>query len=259
MRSGKEAYGLLLLCLCGTLWLCSCGNSEPKRVLTIAGASNMQFALEEISEAFEGQTGIPCRVVTGSSGKLTAQISEGAPYDILVSADVKYPDKLYKEGVTLGPPRVYAFGKLVLWTTLEDIEPDLSVLSRDEIRYIAVANPKTAPYGQAALEVLQYNKLDSVLQEKLVFGESIGQVNQFIRSGSAEIGFTAMSVVSASQFESTGRWAALDSLQYKPIEQGVVVIRRKEGQGENALLFQDFLFSDSARAILRKYGYTIHE
>ena len=259
MQTGKEVYGLLVLCLYCTLWLCSCGNADTKPVLTIAGASNMQFALEEISEAFEAETGIPCRMVTGSSGKLTAQISEGAPYDILVSADVKYPDKLYTEGLTLGPPRVYAFGKLVLWTALEGIDPDLSVLSRDEIRYIAVANAKTAPYGQAALEVLQYNNLDSALQEKLVFGESIGQVNQFIRSGSAEIGFTAMSVVSASQFEKIGRWAALDSLQYKPIEQGVVVIRQKEGKGENALLFQDFLFSDSARAILRKYGYTTNE
>ena len=142
---------------------------------------------------------------------------------------------------------------------MEGIDPDLSVLSRDEIRYIAVANPKTAPYGQAALEVLQYNNLDSALREKLVFGESIGQVNQFIRSGSAEIGFTAMSVVSASQFESIGRWAVLDSLQYKPIEQGVVVIRQKDRKGENALLFEDFLFSDSARAILRKYGYTTNE
>lgn len=259
MRSGKEVYGLLVLCLYCTLWLYACGNPDTERVLTIAGASNMQFALEEITDAFKAQTGIPCRVVSASSGKLTAQISEGAPYDILVSADVKYPDKLYTEGFTLGPPRVYAFGKLVLWTALEDIDPDLSVLSRDEIRYIAIANPKTAPYGQAALEVLQYNNLDSALQEKLVFGESIGQVNQFIRSGSAEIGFTAMSVVSASQFESIGRWAVLDSLQYKPIEQGVVVIRQQDRKGENALLFEDFLFSGAARAILRKYGYTTNE
>jgi molybdate transport system substrate-binding protein len=132
-------------------------------------------------------------------------------------------------------------------------------LSRDEIRYIAIANPKTAPYGRAALEVLQHNNLDSLLQEKLVFGESIGQVNQFIRSGSAEIGFTAMSVVSAPQFENMGRWAALDSVQYTPIEQGVVVIRQKDSEGDNALLFRDFLFSATARGILKKYGYTTNE
>ncbi len=259
MRSVKEVLSLGVLYLGCALWLSSCGKADTDRILTIAGAANMQFALEEISEAFTAQTGIPSRMVTGSSGKLTAQITEGAPYDILISADVKYPDKLYREGYTLGPPRVYAFGKLVLWTTGEGVDPVLSALSRDEIRYIAIANPKTAPYGRAALEVLQHNNLDSLLQEKLVFGESIGQVNQFIRSGSAEIGFTAMSVVSAPQFENMGRWAALDSVQYTPIEQGVVVIRQKDSEGDNALLFRDFLFSATARGILKKYGYTTNE
>ena len=259
MRTVQEVLSFRVLCLYCVLWLSSCGNADSDRILTIAGASNMQFALEEILVAFTAQTGVPCRMVTGSSGKLTAQITEGAPYEILISADVKYPDKLFREGLTLGPPRVYAYGKLVLWTTLEGIDPDLKALSRDEIRYIAIANPKTAPYGLAALEVLQNNNLDSALGEKLVFGESIGQVNQFIRSGSAEIGFTAMSVVSASQFENIGSWAALDSMQYSPIEQGVVVIRQEDAEGEKALLFRDFLFSDAARSILRKYGYTTNE
>ncbi|MGB5188977.1 molybdate ABC transporter substrate-binding protein [Robiginitalea sp.] len=259
MKTAKWEKHLRVLSVCWVVWLSSCGTADKDRVLTIAGASNIQFALEEISVAFTDQTGIPSHLVTGSSGKLTAQITEGAPYDILISADVKYPGKLYREGYTVGPPRVYAYGKLVLWTLKEGVDPDLSALSRDEIRYIAVANPKTAPYGLAALEVLKNNNLDSVLQAKLVFGESIGQVNQFISSGSAEIGFTALSVVSAPKFENIGQWSVLDSVDYTPIEQGIVVIRKEGGDAQNALLFQEFLFSDSARRILKKYGYTANE
>jgi molybdate transport system substrate-binding protein len=219
----------------------------------------MQFALEEISTAFTSETGIPCHLVTSSSGKLTAQITEGAPYDLLISADMKYPEQLFREGYTLGPPRVYARGILVLWTLQDAIEPDLSALRGAEIRYIAMANPKTAPYGLAALEVLKHTNLEAELQEKLVFGESIGQVNQFISSGSAEIGFTAMSVVSAPQFRNMGRWAAVDTAYYAPIEQGVVVIRKQQSQQEDAQRFREFLFSDAARRLLRKYGYTVYE
>lgn len=237
----------------------SCGGGNQSDVLTIAAASNMQFALEEIAANFTADTGITCHLVTSSSGKLTAQIAEGAPYDILISADMKYPRQLYTTGLTVGPPRIYAYGKLVLWTAQPDIEPHFDALGRNEIRYIALANPNTAPYGAAAMEVLQYHNLEETLKEKLVFGESIGQVNQFISSGSAEIGFTAMSVVSAPRFEKQGRWMELDTAYYSPIEQGVVVIGKKDREQEEALLFRDFLFSDSARQILVKYGYAIHE
>jgi molybdate transport system substrate-binding protein len=219
----------------------------------------MQFAMEEIIEGFTAETGISCHLVISSSGKLTAQITEGAPYDILVSADMKYPGQLHAAGFTLGPPVIYAYGKLVLWTTQPEIEPDVKVLGSHEIRYIALANPNTAPYGAAALEVLQHHNLDVALKEKLVFGESIGQVNQFISSGSAEIGFTALSVVSAPRFEGMGRWKALDTALYSPIEQGVVVIRKEDSTQQDALLFRDFLSSDQAKQILVKYGYAIDE
>jgi molybdate transport system substrate-binding protein len=253
-------FGFLSLLSCAyLLLLSSCGDNKADRILTIAGASNMQFALEEISTAFTAETGISCHLVTSSSGKLTAQITEGAPYDLLISADMKYPEQLFREGYTLGPPRVYATGTLVLWTLQDDIDPDLSALRGAEIRYIAMANPKTAPYGLAALEVLKHQNLEAELKEKLVFGESIGQVNQFISSGSAEIGFTAMSVVSAPRFENMGRWAAVDTAYYSPIKQGVVVLRKQQSEQEDAQRYREFLFSDPARRLLKKYGYTVYE
>jgi molybdate transport system substrate-binding protein len=257
--SGKKLCLLIVLILVATGLLVSCGEREPGAVLTIAAASNTQFAMEELTSAFTDQTGIPCHLVTSSSGKLTAQILEGAPYDLLVSADMKYPGQLYEQKRTLGPPRVYAYGRLVLWSLRAGIEPDLGALRGDEIHYIALANPNTAPYGTAAMEVLRHAGLDSVLKEKLVFGESIGQVNQFISSGSAEIGFTAMSVVTAPRFEKNGRWAAVDTSLYSPIEQGVVLIAREGSRQEQARAFADFLFSERARQVLLKYGYGIHE
>lgn len=252
-------YCLQLLLLLSTVGFNSCKTNSDTDVLTIAAASNMQFALEEIASVFTADSGIPCHLVTSSSGKLTAQISEGGPYDILISADMKYPGQLESAGLTYGPPQIYAYGKLVLWTTTADIEPDFNALRRDEINYIAMANPKTAPYGVAAMEVLKHLNLDEILKEKLVFGESIGQVNQFISSGSAQIGFTALSVVSSPRFKNSGRWEEIDTRFYSPIAQGVAVIRKEGKKQEDAVLFRDFLFSQQAREILIKYGYTIHE
>ncbi len=256
---GKKSCIRILASLALAVLSLSCGERDRPDVLTVAAASNTQFAMEELITAFTAQTGIPCHLVTSSSGKLTAQILEGAPYDLLVSADMKYPGQLYEQKRTLGPPRVYAYGTLVLWSLREDLEPALTALKADEVRYIALANPKTAPYGIAAMEVLRHEAMDSVLKDKLVFGESIGQVNQFISSGSADIAFTAMSVVTAPRFEQNGRWAAVDTSLYSPMAQGVVVIAREDGNREEARLFSDFLVSERARKILLKYGYGIHE
>ena len=241
------------------LLFCFCRSGGPGEVLNVAAASSSQFAMEEIIGEFTAQTGISCHLVTSSSGKLTAQIMEGAPYDVLVSADMKYPGKLARAGLTLNPPEIFTYGTLVLWSVLPEFNPDLQTLGREEIRYIAMANPDTAPYGRAAMEVLQNNDLERVLKDKLVYGESIGQVNQFIRSGSAELGFTALSVVSAPQFGNSAQWVVLDTTSYAPLAHGVVVIKRKDKKTRNAQRFRDFLFSKPAQEILRKYGYTVDE
>lgn len=232
-------------------------NDQNNQKITIATSANMQFTMKALTTAFTTKNGIECELVISSSGKLTAQIKEGAPYDIFVAADMKYPNEVFNSGLSTFPPKIYAHGKLVLWSVAENITPSLKALQETSIKHIALANPKTAPYGIAAVEVLEkYHLLDS-LKEKLVYGESISQTNQFIISKSAEAGFTAMSVVLSDELKNKGNWVALDEDLYTPLSQGVVLIKNNIENNVNAQQFYDFLFSDEAKEILKKFGYSV--
>ncbi len=233
----------------------SCKQKQDSK-LTIAVASNMQFAIKELSKTFTEQTGIVCDLVISSSGKLTAQIKEGAPFDIFVSADEKYPTELFETGFTNGAPKIYGYGKLVLWSMYQDINPSLDILNTPSIRYIAMANPKTAPYGIASVEVLKKHNLYKEIQDKLVYGESISQTNQFIVSKSAEIGFTSKSVVLSSQIKNKGKWIPLSEKDYSKIAQAVVIIKQTYRTQKKAEKFYNFLSSISAKKILENYGYS---
>jgi molybdate transport system substrate-binding protein len=237
----------------------SCREQPARNTLNIAVAANMQYAMEALVKEFTQTTGISCELVVSSSGKLTAQILEGAPFHLLVSADMKYPEALNRNGKTIGPPQVYAYGKLVLWTLQDNVEPSLEVLESSAIRHIAMANPKTAPYGRAAMEVLRNSGWYEQVRDKIVYGESIAQTNQFITSRAAELGFTALSVVVAPQVEGQGRWSEIDPSLYAPIAQGVVVMQHPEGIQNQAMQFRDFLFSDRAREMLINFGYSVDE
>jgi len=244
---------LILLCL---FLLAGCSN-PPSEKLHIATAANMQFAMDALTEAFTANTGIACETVISSSGKLTAQIKEGAPFEVFVSADLKYPQALVDAALTEGPMRVYAYGQLVLWTQIATLDLSMATLTQPAVRHIAVANPKTAPYGIAAEQVLAYYQLTDSVQSKLVFGESIAQTNQFIISQAAEIGFTARSVVEAPALQDKGRWLALPAESYEPIAQGVVVLRSKGKSLAQAQQFADFLLTKQAQDILIKFGYLV--
>ena len=235
------------------LWGCSPPRTPP---LTIATAANMQFAMKEITQAFTQKTGIACEVVVSSSGKLTAQIREGAPFDVFVSADMKYPVALFESGRTTSEPEVYAYGRLVLWSTTDGVEPSVEMLHQEKVRHIALANPQTAPYGVAAVETLKHYGIYDQTADKLVFGESISQVNQFINAGAAEVGFTAQAAVVSSETEGKGRWLAVDTTAYSPIAQGVVVIDRQGLPKDEAQRFYAFLFSQEGRKVLTNFGYT---
>lgn len=244
---------LSLLLFISILFFTSCHKTEESK-LNIAVAANMQFAMKEIIKEFKEQTGIECQMMNSSSGKLTAQIKEGAPYHIFVSANMKYPQDLFDAGFTTSKPEVYAFGRLVLWSNMEAMKVSLEALNNKNINHIAIANPKMAPYGLAAKEVLENLGLYEELENKLVFGESIAQCNQFILSKSAEMGFTAKSVVLSQNAKDQGQWIDVDDSLFSPIAQGAVIIKQNEMQAE-AKEFYEFLFSDRAALILEEYGY----
>jgi molybdate transport system substrate-binding protein len=215
--------------------------------------------MADLATAFTAQTGIDCETILGSSGKLTAQIQEGAPFDVFVSADLKYPEALSRNGFTTEPPLTYAYGRLVLWTVIGEREPSLDQLTEPSVRHIALANPSTAPYGAAAWETLQSLQWLDRLEKKLVYGESIAQTNQFITSAAAEMGFTALAVVRSPAMRERGRWVLIDPTLYTPIAQGVVVLNNRPEAEAQARLFRDFLQSERARAILLDYGYDVPE
>ncbi|TAI47769.1 molybdate ABC transporter substrate-binding protein [Flagellimonas allohymeniacidonis] len=240
------------------LWiLLSCGE-KPKEddTLIIAVSANMQFASAEIAQSFSEKTGIPFELVVGSSGKLTAQIREGAPFDIFLSANMKYPEELYATGHTKNKPKIYAYGKLVLWTMVDDLEPSLQLLQTDMVSHIAIANPNIAPYGKAAMEVLEGFEILNEVESKLVFAESIAQANQFVISKSAEMGFTSKSVVISPQIRGKGHWIEVNESSYTPIAQGAVILKQR-GKILVAQKFFDYLYSKEAQNILHAHGYDI--
>ena len=236
----------------------SCKKDEQPK-LTIATAANMQFAMKEIIQTFEKETEIACEMVISSSGKLTALIKEGAPYDIFVSANMKYPNELYKSGFTLKQPEIYAYGKLVMWTMRKDIKLSFEILEDKHIKNIALANPKTAPYGFSAKEVLINKDIYHKIENKLVFGESVSQTNQFIASGVAEIGFTAKSVVMAPKIKDDNNWIDIDPDLYSPIAQGIVILINRRELLHKAKKFNEFLISSKGKEILNNFGYSVND
>jgi len=228
-------------------------NSQELRV---AVAANAQFVTQALKKVFEEETGIKTTLIISSSGKLTAQIKQGAPFDVFLSADMKYPETLYKDGLTANKPEVYAYGKLVIWTLGKtDVSKGLDVLQSPGISKIAIANPQTAPYGVAAVEAVKKAGLYANVKPELVYGESISQVNQYLLSGAAEIALTAKSVVLSPAMKNRGKWVEVDNNLYEPIAQGVVVT--KTAQKTEAQKFYRFLFSKKAQNIFKEYGYLI--
>ena len=249
----KQSIILFLLCLV----LTSCVD-ENNAIVNVVVASNTHFAMKELVQAFQQETGIKVQLITASSGKLTAQIKQGAPFDIFVSADMKYPQELFESSFSKEPPRIYALGKLVLWSKEKILDSVQSALRDSDVQHIAIANPMTAPYGKAAKEVLVKYSLWEEIQPKLVFGESISQTNQFIQSGAADFGFTAKAIVMAPQMQNIGSWLDIPDGDYSEIKQGAIMIKRKGQNSRGVKSFYNFLFSEKAKSILVNYGYEIN-
>lgn len=227
--------------------------------LTVAVAANVQYAFDELQAEFRKDTGHELKPVYNSSGKFAAQIMNGAPFDAFLSADMEYPERLHKEGYATAAPQVYAYGALVLWTMNDlDLGNWQRALSAPAVRRIALANPKTAPYGRETLRALAHLGLEQALAPKLVYGESIAQTNQYIHSKAAEAGFTAKSVVLSPEMKGQGKWIELPRDSYQPIAQGAVILRHgQQSSPKAARQFLDFIYSAKARAIFERYGYLL--
>lgn len=243
-----SVFGLLLIVAC---------SAEKSNTLSIAVSANAQFAAKELINDFTTTSGIRCDLVVGSSGNLAAQIINGAPYDVFLSADMSYPQRVWEDGFAENPPVPYAQGKLILWSMADHVKLE-GIKKLDPDQRIAIANPNLAPYGRAAIQVLDYYQL-AIKEDKLVLGESVSQVNQFIRSKAVSCGFTSLSSVLSSGLKQKGIWLEIDSLAYDPIDQGMIVVKNNRKMGKTALQFYEYMLTKPARIILATNGYLINE
>ena len=224
----------------------------------IAVAANVSYAIEALKSAFvHAHPTSNLQISLGSSGKLSAQIQNGAPYDLFLSADMKYPKALYKEGMALSQPVVYAQGSLSLLSVRpRDFSKNIALLVAPSIQKVAVANPKTAPYGKAALEALRNAHIYMQIRSKLLYGESVSQTLLYTLKA-ADVGIVATSLLYAPQMKRYihGRnWVEVDSSLYKPIEQGMILLRHAK-RNKTAEEFFAFMQSPQAVEILRSFGY----
>lgn len=227
--------------------------------LRIAAASDLKYALAEIAEAFRAehpQDSID--VIYGSSGKFHTQIRNGAPFDLYLSADIAYPRDLHERGLTATEPRLYAIGRIVLWsrkTELADIPLD-ELAAHDAVRKFAIANPEHAPYGRRAREALEHTRSWKALEPRLVVGENIVQAAQFVDSGAADAGLVALSLVKSPALEDKGAWRLIPAEWHTPLEQAHVITRRGADK-PLARAFADYLESPAAREVMARYGFAL--
>ena len=242
-------------CVAGLLPLLFCFAAWADEV-QIAVAANFTAPMKLIAADFERTTGHKAVLSFGATGRFYAQITNGAPFDVLLAADDETPEKLDQEGFAVAGSRfTYAIGKLVLWSAQPGLVDDQGeVLASGNFKHLAIAAPKLAPYGAAAMQVMQQRGVLARLEPKLVTGESIGQAFSFVTTGNAELGFLDMSqVYEGGKLKSGSAWVVPASL-YKPLRQDAVwLMHAKNNQAAAALMA--FLKTEKARAVIRAFGY----
>jgi molybdate transport system substrate-binding protein len=225
-------------------------------VVVVAVATNFAAPLQKIAHGFEAETGHVVQTSAGATGKFHAQIRAGAPFDVLLAADEETPRKLEDEGLAVKGQRfTYARGRLVLWSARAGVVDDQGeVLRKPASGRLAVANPKLAPYGAAAIETLTRLGLKDQFANRLVQGENIAQAFQFVSTGNAELGFVALSQVMSPDRPASGSWWVVPSSLHAPLRQDAVLLQRGESNPA-ARAFLSHLKGDKARALMRTYGY----
>jgi molybdate transport system substrate-binding protein len=243
----RRSWVLALIC-CGTF-------AQEHKPLTVAAAANLTDVFAEVATRFQAQTGIAVVYSFGATANLTMQAEHAAPFDVFAAADVVHIDQLDREGLLVaGSKAVYARGRLVLWVPpgsrahVERVED----LKGGDVKIVAIANPKLAPYGAAAVESLQKLGLWGALEPKVVYAETISAAKQFAATGNADVAFTAWSLV----LRSGGNAIPISADLHAPIDQAVGILRSSDQQGQ-ARRFVDFLLGKPGREILERYGYEL--
>ncbi|GAB2894856.1 molybdate ABC transporter substrate-binding protein [Uliginosibacterium flavum] len=224
----------------------------------VAVAANFTAPMQKIAVEFEKDTGHKALVSTGATGAFYAQIKNGAPFEVFLSADDEAPAKLEAEGVGVKGRRfTYAYGRLVLWSAKPGfVDAKGEVLKKGDFNKLALANPKTAPYGLAALEVMKKLGVQEALQPKIVQGENISQTFQFVSTGNAEVGFVALSQVWQDGVLKSGSAWIVPADQHTPIRQDAILLAKGEGKPAAEALLK-YLKSDKAKAVIKSYGYEL--
>ena len=230
--------------------------------LTVAAAANVKFALDELVTVFHtNQTDIRVKVTYGSSGNFFAQLQNRAPFDLFLSADMEYAEKLAEAGLALDTNVFpYAVGRIVVWTrtnsTVDVQNLGMQALLDPAVKKIAIANPRVAPYGQAAVAAMNEYKVYEEVKAKLVLGENISQTAQFVQSGAADVGIIALSLALAPPTRAEGRYWEIPSAAHPNVRQGGIILRWSK-EPDAAREFRDFLRSEPAVEVLKRYGYGI--
>lgn len=235
-------------------------QARPSRLVRIAAAADLKWALEEARQVFEkAHPGTTCTLTFGSSGNFYNQLAQKAPFDLFLSADLGYPQKLAEQGLGLRETLfTYALGHVVLWVPKASPVPvetlGLKALHHPAVRRIALANPRVAPYGRAAEATLKSAGMLASLGGKLVLGDNVAQTAQFVQTGNADLGLISLSLASSAQMKDQGRFWAVPGSLHPPLAQGGVVLSWAQDR-EAALAFRAFLLGPVGKALLAKYGF----
>jgi molybdate transport system substrate-binding protein len=241
--------------------LCAALAAWPARAgeVAVAAAANLKYALDELVAVFEAQQpGHRVKVTYGSSGNFYAQLAQRAPFDLFLSADTFYPGRLVEDGLALdGALFRYATGRLALWvppgSTLQVESKGLGALLDPRVKRIAIANPRHAPYGAAAIEALEAAGLHERVRDRLVLGENVGQAAQFVQSRAADAGFIALSLALSPPLAG-GRHFVVPASDHAPLEQGGIIMQWARDPAA-ARAFRDFVTGEGGRAVLARFGY----
>ena len=230
--------------------------------ISVAVAANLSDVIEVFKTEFaKTNPNTKVNTVLGASGKLTTQIKAGAPFDVFLSADMKFPESLFGEKLAVTKPVVYASGALAMMSTKGlDLSKGMALLNDVNVQKIALANPKTAPYGTAAVEAFKKAGVYEKVEAKLVYGESISQTVQFTTTA-ADVGFVNKSAFyseTMKRYVEGKDWVNVDVTLYTPIAQGIVILKQAQNNAE-AKAFYDFVLSAKAKQIFKNYGYLVNE